>query len=140
MRILKNQKGFTLIELIVVIVIIGILAAVAIPKYISLTKDADYAAVQGMVGCLNAAATIQFVKNRVVAETGHGTATEVSSVVELGKLLDPVYVAADYPKWTLGTASFIYNVGKTNTWECAFTKEVTTAGAEARARVDLPTY
>lgn len=45
-----KQKGFTLIELIVVIVILGILAATALPKFVDLTGDAQKAAVHGLPG------------------------------------------------------------------------------------------
>ena len=54
----KQQSGFTLIELIVVIVILGILAAVALPKFSSLSEDARIAKMNGLVGSLKAAAAM----------------------------------------------------------------------------------
>ena len=46
-RIFRNQKGFTLIEIIAVLIILGILAAVAVPKYLDMTGEAHEAAVDG---------------------------------------------------------------------------------------------
>ncbi len=51
----QAQRGFTLIELVMVIVILGVLAAVAIPKFVDLKGDAQAAALQGVVGGLNSA-------------------------------------------------------------------------------------
>lgn len=57
-----KQKGFTLIELIVVIVVLGILAAVAAPKYLNFTKDAARASVEGLGGAVESAADLQYGK------------------------------------------------------------------------------
>ena len=48
-KILKNEKGFTLIEIIAVLIILGILAAVAVPKFLSLTDQAEQKALEGAV-------------------------------------------------------------------------------------------
>ena len=79
MKILRNQKGFTLIELVLVIVILGVLAAVAIPKFVSLQNDATAATNIGYVGALRSAISIRFADQLL-----HGGAPDVigSTAVE----------------------------------------------------------
>lgn len=56
----QGQHGFTLIELVMVIVILGVLAAVAIPKFVDLKGDAQQAALQGVSGAAASASAINY--------------------------------------------------------------------------------
>ncbi len=58
----RSQKGFTLIELVIVIVVLGILAGIAIPKYISIQKDARIASVNGIAGGIRGAVALARAK------------------------------------------------------------------------------
>ena len=83
LRILKNQKGFTLIELVIIIILIGVLAAVAIPKYVDLRDNAARAASQATLDAGRAGVTLDFA-SKVLTNGNYISPFGVTGVVDVG--------------------------------------------------------
>lgn len=77
---MKRQGGFTLIELVVVIVILGILAVTAAPRFLNLQNDARQASLQGLKGAMDGAAGIVYGKAAIEGRETSSTEVEVSGI------------------------------------------------------------
>jgi MSHA pilin protein MshA len=104
-----RQTGFTLIELIMVIVILGVLAAVAIPKFTNLSADANAAAVQSVAGSLGAAAATNYAVRSAKSTNGAAVTSCATAVNALQGATLPTgaggtYVISDASNSTGATA------------------------------------
>ena len=87
---LRNEKGFTLIEIIAVLVILGILAAVAIPKYISMMDQSRIQAAQTAIAEVKAQCS-NYYASQMLSGSGSTSATAVQASVGASPYLGPDY-------------------------------------------------
>lgn len=119
------QRGFTLIELVMVIVILGVLAAVAIPKFVDLSDEAKKAAIQGLAGAAASASAINYAG--CAAVNFRPTANKCVEVVACRQVVD--LMQGGFGGATVGGTDPAAGVGSTGA--CSLTKDGMTVGFTA---------
>ncbi|EGR0056846.1 TPA: prepilin-type N-terminal cleavage/methylation domain-containing protein [Vibrio vulnificus] len=126
---MKRQGGFTLIELVVVIVILGILAVTAAPRFLNLQDDARNATLEGLRGALQGGAGIVYGKSAIEGEEAISSATVT---VASGNNVDTAF---GYPKATsTALSNTIQGLGD----DFVFIKAI--SGTPNSATIGIPNY
>lgn len=127
---MKRQSGFTLIELVVVIVILGILAKVAAPKFLALTTDARIAVIDGMAGAAKSAVNLVYSSSVIKGNDKYQMAAGMKVIdVERISVCPSDSQSSSTVCTTFGNPSALYNgIVKALDSEASF-KRMTSAGA-----------
>jgi general secretion pathway protein G len=96
---MSHRNGFTLVELVVVVLILGILAAVAAPKIINNADEATDSSVAQTLATIRDGIEMYIAENKGVLPGGTGTATEAT----FKTALDPYLRGSNFPKSAVGT-------------------------------------
>lgn len=129
---MKTQKGFTLIELIIVIVVLGILAVTAAPQFFNFSSDARESTVKGLVGSINGAKDIIFGKSAIAGiESKEEDTCETTG--DQPCLVEGVEVSFGYP---IAAAEGIQAALNVSSGDWTFVADNGTASATAAAPAD----